>query len=730
MKYFTICLSIFALLNIPLSQAYAQTQNRPEQKIDLNFSSPLGKGMDLIKALSIIETAKAADTDAKVKEEKDKATTRLKTEGYDVTEYTDDDASIAVTFIIVLIMMITAPIFVAGCPKIDTGLHLIGAIIMVVLEGVFWGMYEQGSNKALEIVEKSKGEYNAQLASFQAAMEITLKAKTWMDAKFGVQVAVAVIVGLAMAIVLIRSIIDTVKSLGVEAATAQSCKASVGSIPGKTNLMEIYTESRKSFNFPLPIDESIKRLKNADDLGQITFINEEIDQFNAGAIKSQSIDDYQVITKDKELSGIIEQTKSFASDFGSIAESFLIKNAKMGSSKFSSLIKDILIQNASAAATTTDAPEDATQTSSGGGWSDKEMGTKLAGMGIGAAVGVIVPIALAVTGAMKALKEINGWTRAAIYAVEVIFIGVLASFSKKTADELGRRADKYKALYDQISTIMANPSSRPPGTSAPVPSQIITGNAQSQAVAELNGKCFTEGPNGGASADPSCGCKASKTCKTTKMKSMKFEGFKTPDALSTGTRLAEQMSNQVYSGNMSGAMVSAQGLGRNAVAVKKMNENLMALANKKLAEYGKPTQDFSKMTNDYKNQAMKQMSQGLSGLSASDRNAAIGAILGRGGVEPKKEDGETVASVAPTSGGKSGTVGGGKKSIFDLVGDDEKDKADKDASKKEEEAGKGLEAYEDSSKQITEDGQKSIFKIIEIRYMKSAYPIFFEKKDE
>lgn len=724
MKYFTICLSIFALLNIPLSQAYAQTQNRPEQKIDLNFSSPLKKGMNLAKALSIIDSAKAADTDEKIQEEKEKAQTKLKTEGYDVTEYTNDDASIAVTFIIVIIMMITAPIFVAGCPKIDTGLHLIGAIMMVVLEGVFWGMYEQGSTKALEILEQKKGEYNAQLDSFKVAMEITQKAKTWMDAKFYTQVSIAVIIGLAMAIVLIMSIVQTVRSLGVEAPIAQSCKASAGSVPDKRNPIELYTEARKSFNFPLPIDESIKRLKNADDLGQVTFINEEIEQFNAGAIKSQSIDDYKIITKDKEFNGIIEQTKGFASNFGSLAEAFLIQNSKRGSSKFAALAKQLLVQDAAAEATAS------TETGEKG-WSDKEMGTKLAGMGIGAAVGVIVPIALAVTGAMKALKEINGWTRAAIYAVEVIFIGVLASFSKKTADELGARADKYKALYEQIATIMANPSARPPNTPAPIPSQVIMSNAKGDAMAELNGKCFTDGPNGGASADPSCGCKASKTCKSTKMKPMTFGGFKTPDALTNGTRLAETMSNQVYSGNMSGAMVSAQSLGRNAVAVKKMNESLMALANKKLAEYGRPTQDFSKMTNDYKNQAMKQMSQGLAGLSASDRNAAVGAILGRGGAETKKEAGETVASAAPTSGGKSGSsVGGKKKSIFDLIDSgDEKGKGGK-TGKEDEGKEKGLEEYEDSSKQITEDGQKSLFKIIEIRYMKTAYPLFFEKKDE
>lgn len=731
MKYFTICLSIFALLNIPLSQAYAQTQSKTETKIDLNFSAPIKKGMNLAKALSIIDSARAADvdTDAETKKGADQATTKLKTEGYDVKEYTDDDASIAVTFIIVIMMMITGPIFVAGCPKIDTVMYLIAAILMVVLEGVFWGMYEQGSKKAIEVLESKKNDYSVQLDSFKSAMEITQKAQTWMTGKFGAQVAIAVIVGIAMAIVLIRSIIDTVKSLGVEAATAQSCKASVGSVPNKLTPMELYTESRKSFNFPLPLDESIKRLKNAEDLGQATFINEEIDQFNNGAIKSQSINDYQIIAKDKELSGIVEQTKGLADDFRSIAESFLIPSAHAGPSKFASIIKEILIQNAAAAASPSDEAEVSTQTGDKG-WSDKEMGSKLAAIGVGAAVGVIVPIALAVTKAMQALMEINGWTRAAIYGVVVVFLGVLASFSKKTADQLQDRADAYKALYDKIATIMQNPAARPQGTPAPIPGSNILASAKGEAMQELNGQCFTDGPNGGASADPSCGCKASKTCKSTKMKPMTFSGFKTPDALASTSRMAETMANQVYGGNMTGAMVSAQGIGRNAVAVKKMNENLMALANSKLAQYGKPTMDFGKMTNGYKNQAMKTMSQGMASLSSADRNAAIGAILGAG--SGKKEEKESAGPVASTGSGKSGTVAGGKKkSIFDLIGsEDEKDKEAKGAAKKEEGEGKGLEAYEDSTKQIQDDGKASIFKIIEMRYMKSAYPVFFEKKDE
>jgi hypothetical protein len=118
------------------------------------------------------------------------------------------------------------------------------------------------------------------------------------------------------------------------------------------------------------------------------------------------------------------------------------------------------------------------------------------------------------------------------------------------------------------------------------------------------------------------------------------------------------------------------------------------------------------------------------GLSPAQQAETIKAVMGGGDSSKEKETTE-VAAVSPT--GKSGAgagAGGSKKSIFDLIGDDEKEKAGKDAAKKEEAEGKGLDAYEDSTKQIQDDGKATLFKIIEIRYMKSAYPVFFEKRDE
>ena len=213
------------------------------------------------------------------------------------------------------------------------------------------------------------------------------------------------------------------------------------------------------------------------------------------------------------------------------------------------------------------------------------------------------------------------------------------------------------------------------------------------------------------------------------MPKMNFPDFKTPSVLASSAKLAGDMGDQMYSGDMRGASLSAQGLGRNAVAVKKMNDRLMALANSKMAEFGKPPIDFDKNKNDMISKFKNAASSTWGSLSDAQQKEAIQAVMG-GAASEKKEETE-VASVGP-SGGKGGAgsgAGAKKKGIFDFVGgEDEKAKLQAGAEKEKE--AKGLDEYEDSTKQITEGGDKNLFKIIEIRYMKSAYPVFFESKDK
>ena len=166
MKNLTVLLSIFCMLHVQLPQAYADDEPTPDDRVE--------------DARTVIELDD------------------------DFQEYTEDKTQIIIQTITLMVMMITAPIFAATCVKSpDVWIHLIGALLLLVMEGVLWGMYKQAGTVELQILEGSQEEYSTQMGVMMAAMTQTQKAKKWMDMRFGMVVAATVITGISMAIALI-----------------------------------------------------------------------------------------------------------------------------------------------------------------------------------------------------------------------------------------------------------------------------------------------------------------------------------------------------------------------------------------------------------------------------------------------------------------------------------------------------------------------------------------------
>ncbi len=697
LKLWTIIFAIPGLLYLQISPAYARKGYEGEEAA--NQEKEKGKS----------EGQQKLEKDKKDLGEETRNTINTESDENKASESSEDTASIVLTVLFMLVICLAAPMWLLWCPKPDTGLHAVAGVMAIVLEGVFWGMYEKGSKLALQVYEsKNKEEYDAQVDAMKTAMELTQKAQTWMTAKFGAQIGIGAIIAIAMAVVLIMSIIQTARSMGAEAAIAQNCATSYNDGPFKSfDATKLYTHQDDFFQGSISKYETLTRMSGCKDVGELAFVNDEIERFGRGEIKSSPISDYAVLQNDKELNAIIGSTKNQFVDF----KAFLSNISLM-----------------QVARAEDDSSKTSTSTSSGGNNLDAaDIASKLAAIGVGLAIGIVVAIVMKVQTVMT-WTAWNGWIRAGFYAAEIVFVGVIASFSKKTADQLQKRADAYKNLYEELTKQWANSPGKSPGANAPIPPQQITSNASEQAYQEMNGSCFTDGPGGGASPDPSCGCKASKTCKKTNIPSMKFPDFKTPAVLASSARLASDMGDKMYSGDMRGATVSGAALGRNAVALKNTNDKLMALANSKLAEFGKPPIDFAKNQAQMTNNLKGAMKSAWDSLSPGQRNEMVNAVMGRGSLEKKEEAPTEVAAVSPgTKGGGPSVAPGKKKGIFDFIGGDEEKKglAGGKGAKEEGEA-KGLDAYEDSSKQITEGADKNLFKLIEIRYMKTAYPIFFE----
>ncbi|RLA62939.1 MAG: hypothetical protein DRQ89_08175 [Epsilonproteobacteria bacterium] len=670
MKSFTILLSVFCLLHMQLPQAYAEGPSFSEAQEDAN--SNVEKYSDQA----------TVDTDeGKTAIEKDD----------DFQEYNENTKQIVLQTLTLLMIAIASPIFAISCPKApDVWINAIAGILLIVMEGILWGSYQRAGTKELKILEGSTDEYTTQLDSMAVAMEQTLKAKSWMDIRFGMIVGSTVLVGVAIAIVLIMAIIEVVRSWGAETPKAASCFAYNNSLNGPKQL---YAQN-PTIDWPISVGDLADRFETAGNLGDAAFINKEIEGLQRGETRSPSIKDYELVKNMEDFTEIIEGTDG-------IMKQMVAQLRKVG---------DAVIPPAYAS------------------MNAKDVAPKLSAIGIGVSAGIIKGIMVGVKGAFQATK-INGWIRAAFYGVELGLMTWFSVESNKTRKEYDRRAKAYEDLHNQLTKLLENrPGFDPNVRSGIRPPMVIRQDAESSAFSAADNQCTTGG-TGTYAADSSCSCRETDTCKKVKMPETNFAGFSTPGVVSGSASMGESMSNQLFGGNLKGAMASANSLGRNAAKIRAVNSKLRDLANKKMVEFGKKPMAFDTMTSNMGSKLSKGVSDGFNSLSSADQNSLMAAMTTRTPAAAKeKEEKAGELKVAATRSGKATTAK--KKSIFDFLGGDDKDDADEYKRKKlaagKDLEEKGLEAYEDSSKQVSERTGTSIFKIIEIRYMKTAYPIFFK----
>jgi hypothetical protein len=695
MKLLTVIIAIFCLLHGQLPTVYAQDTSSPgADNVEVgDGGSTEDKDPFSMQKPASVETTEENDEETdeeKLAEELQEGGTTI-SDSSEFKEYNEDVHQIVLQTLILLMIAISAPAFAITCPKApDVWIHAVAGVLLVVMEGILWGVYEKAGEQALEILEGSQEAYTTQLDSMQLAMDQTLKAKTWMDMRFGMTVGATALIGVAIAVTLIMSIIEVVRSLGAETAKAGSCFSSYnrkGLESGNMFAQQAFTGP------PISLNNMADRLSTAKDLGDLAFISQEIEGLRKGAIKSPSVDDYRALNEMEDFSEIIQGTDG-------IIET-LVKQLKS--------LGDIIVPPAHAFIKAED------------------MASKLAAIGIGVGAGIISGILIGVKGAFS-VSKINGWIRVAFYTVEAALMSWFSVVTDHTRKAYEKRAKAYETLYTKLQGLLAAaPAQGMDGKVAIRPARLIKNNAENGAFAAANKKCTTGGP-GVFIPDPNCNCLATKTCKTVKLPSTNFAGFKTPGVISGSAKAGEDMGNNLFNGNLQGAMTNANTLGRNAVKIRGVNEKLKKLANKTLIKYGKKPVDFDKMKRDTANKLTSGVSKSFNSLSKSDQNALIAAVAKKMPTEKVEKD-QTPTNLRASGKKASPSKKKGAKSIFDFIGDEKKktDEDDKMVSGKDREAA-GLDEYEDSTEQIDKRSGISLFKIIERRYMQSAYPIFFKEK--
>ena len=220
------------------------------------------------------------------------------------------------------------------------------------------------------------------------------------------------------------------------------------------------------------------------------------------------------------------------------------------------------------------------------------------------------------------------------------------------------------------------------------------------------------------------------------MPTINFEGFKTPNTLKNLVNTNGQITDEFYKGNVQGAnMLAEANNNKNAARLKKLNKSVQKTLNSALKKSGKKPIDFDKEIADNRTALFSSVQDKLSSmpgnisnsLSTQDKTkeeAEDKSVRGSGGSVQIKSP----ASTRSRAKAKKGKKGGDFKFDFDL--DDEEEEKTKgmghssDSAKRDKE----LDQYETTQDDISQRSETSLFKIIETRYLKTAYPIFFEEE--
>lgn len=624
---------------------------------------------------------------------------------------------IAMSTILMFATVLMAPFFVMSCPTKPSALIFVGGALFFVGQEIYnWSTYKSASNRVMEIYDKSE-DADKQLESLQAAGTQTLEAANKAALKGNFAMSIAITWGVASAVAFIEGAIGAVMAAMGKVDEIGPCK---GTPPVAFNNIE----SEKYFisdNFIGPHivnkSPSLKEILNTlnkgrNDLESYVLLKEQ-NSFHRGGIKSMSLNEYEDIKKADLLS--FEKTNH------------ITKISKTFSSIMDSLIPSAVAQD--------EEEEKEENIDTNDPQNKKAMASGISFGLTGATLAIIFAKVPAIKAKLMG-AYINPFIRGAVFAAFAGFAGGATALIKDGAAKLERQANQYFNLANQLT--QANSQiTLTTGINQQANSPLVKPMSSSAAAVALSGQCFTGG-RGKVRTDPSCSCKASKSCKKSGMPKINFEGFKTPNTLKNLVNTNGQITDQFYKGNLEGAnMLAEANNNKNAARLKKLNKSIQGSVNGLLKKAGKKPYDFDKEIGDQKTSLASTFREGYGSLSGGMKDKLFSfdkdkSLKDRKEPEVKRGSGASGALKTTSSPSRARSKkekkGGDFKFDFDL--DDEDEEKAKGMGHKDAEAkmDKELDQYETTQDDISQRSETNLFKIIETRYLKTAYPIFFEEE--
>ncbi len=638
-------------------------------------------------------------------------------------DYEGDKAKIgktqqAFSWLMILASLAMLPTMLALCStKVEMGIIMAASLALIIAEVALHATFKTSSDQDFKIYEGK--DFTKQKEALQTASDITDHNIKAAYARMAVHFAW----GVAMTAAGVLAIVSHAKDMALTAAScaiaaaacAATCAPTAGACPRSTTC----TTSDNTFNTPLSPEMNpfqdlklySKKLDNSpDDLHSYLLI-EESKRLHEGALKSESITVIEDLMRhnpapDNKLSAFMKEINHALEQ----VQGLIIPNAMaMDMSDFK---KDNM-------------------------W--EELGP-LIGLTGGAIVGML---ALSAAIAKKAvpLASLNGIARGILWNSLASFGYISGSLSAVTAVNLKKDKDKYDELIDKLSKMdeaEENYASADNYKAINQPLNLNFNPGDPKLAALQDQLCTQDGKRAQTyfSRSGTCKCVGNK-CGGKKL-DIDYGGGFVPPMIQGVQGSNSKTFNSAINGDMEGASVGFNEMGSYATNVKNTFKKMKDLSNKQLKDLGAKPMDHDKMEsallgslgetgrNAINNLPPKQRASLLSYAASSapsnegDESDATKTI--RNNPDLAKVE-KVIQQQVSADNEKKGV------NFFDFLANEDKKKENTDSMEgKLAKSTKDLKNYKIDTQEINKGSTKNIFKIIQYRYFKSAYPILLKKK--
>jgi hypothetical protein len=321
----------------------------------------------------------------------------------------------------------------------------------------------------------------------------------------------------------------------------------------------------------------------------------------------------------------------------------------------------------------------------------------------------------------------TGWFRFGTY---VVFAGIATTGSvliRSAAEDLDERAVQYRSLMSKLKQATQGGIQMSGGAQSINQGYASSSIKEADAAPEIT-TCFT-GDKGQLKRDENCLCKKANNCKKSEVPTLNFQGFGGNGIINEPLSMFNDSANSLFGGDVSGAQASGAGIGNSAGKLGKLRRKIIDKFNNQRKAAGQAPINFNSLQGGFKSAFSKTIRKGLNSLSPAQAKAlASMAPTKSSGMSKKKEN---IASIKVAGAKVAGTQKAGtRKNNMGFFLDDEEEGEISNGGINPDDLAGSMNGDNMFQGDITDRPDENIFKIITTRYLKSAYPKFFDENEE